>query len=394
MNPKFIALLAATLVLQTAVYALRPMVSYQAIAFGANNWELGVVAAAYATLSLVVAVPIGRWVDRWGEPIFIVVGAVTTTGVALALLMIDSLVALILSQAALGFGHIAAVVGSQSLTANLGAADRRDHRFGAFTVIVSLGQLVGPALGGIIAGSQTISLPALHRVYWVVAATSLLGVLVAVWLLSTALPGRRSAAGGRPATTGTLDALGKVLRIHGMPHAMIASLTVLTTIDLITVYLPAYGETHGMSIKTVGLLLSVRAAASMASRIGMVSLIRAFGRKRLLIASISAPALMIALLTFPLTVPVLLGVMVIAGLGLGLGQPVTLSWVADRAPDNLRGTALGVRLSGNRLGQVALPLIVGGIAGTAGLGAVWLSLSVLLAGSAVTVRAASFDLPA
>lgn len=67
--------------------------------------------------------------------------------------------------------------------------------------------------------------------------------------------------------------------------------------------------------------------------------------------------------------------MAVIGLGLGLGQPVTLSWVAGAARRELRGTALELRVSGNRLGQTVLPAVVGLIAGTTALGAVLLTVS-------------------
>jgi hypothetical protein len=56
--------------------------------------------------------------------------------------------------------------------------------------------------------------------------------------------------------------------------------------------------------------------------------------------------------------------------GLGMGQPLSLIWIAEAAPTNMRGAAVGVRLTGNRLGQVAIPAIVGGVVGSTRIGAV------------------------
>lgn len=209
--------------------------------------------------------------------------------------------------------------------------------------------------------------------------------------LGAGKPSASSLDGTAGKTRGSsFHAIGRVLRIPSMPQAMIASLTVLTAIDLLTVYLPVYGEANGLSVETVGLLLAVRAAASMASRLLMLPLIRHFGRRSVLVSSIVMPA--VALGALPLfDAPYLLYIaMAIAGFGLGLGQPISLSWVADQAPSELRGTALGVRLSGNRLGQVVLPAGVGVIAGATGVTAVFISLSALLGVSAAAVMAAPF----
>jgi hypothetical protein len=53
-----------------------------------------------------------------------------------------------------------------------------------------------------------------------------------------------------------------------------------------------------------------------------------------------------------------------------MGQPLSLIWIAEAAPTNMRGAAVGVRLTGNRLGQVAIPAIVGGVVGSTRIGAV------------------------
>jgi MFS family permease len=411
----FFRVLLVTVLLQTAVYAIRPMVSYKALSLGADNFDIGMIAAAYASLSLLVAVPIGRWVDRLGEPKFILGGSVAIVGVSLALLTIDSLIALALSQAALGFGHIMSVVGTQTLVANWGDPTRRDGRFGVFTVIVSLGQLAGPALAGFVAGGSLTAIQAgtgggagsnTPAVFWSTAVVTAVGMLVAATLV--ARRARRPAEDSRtgcaqrpptepnddrarkPVRSSSFHAVGRVLRIPSMPQAMIASLTVLTTVDLLTVYLPVYGEANGISVETVGLLLAVRAAASMASRLLMLPMIRHFGRRSVLVTSIVMPAVALGLLPLLEDPSILYVAMAVAGFGLGLGQPISLSWVADQAPATLRGTALGVRLSGNRLGQVVLPAAVGVIAGASGLTAVFVSLSVLLALSAAAVMAAPF----
>ena len=90
-----------------------------------------------------------------------------------------------------------------------------------------------------------------------------------------------------------------------------------------------------------------------------------------------------AFATIPLTtnVAVLAIQMALLGLGLGLGQPLTLAWVAATSPANAMGTAVAVRLTGNRLAQLVAPIMLGAMAGPAGVAAVFLALAALLGGS-------------
>lgn len=67
----------------------------------------------------------------------------------------------------------------------------------------------------------------------------------------------------------------------------------------------------------------------------------------------------------------------------GFGQAFTpmnlLSLITLAVPRDWKGTALAVRLLGNRVGQVALPLAAGALAGPLGPGAaIWFSVAVLL----------------
>lgn len=405
MRGSFSRILLVTLLLQTAVYALRPMVSYKAISVGANLFELGVIASSFAVLSLLVAVSIGRWVDRWGEPRFLIAGSAVISAVCLSLIWIESVWALAVSQALLGLGHILSVVATQTLVANRGDPKRRDGRFGMFTVIVSLGQLAGPAAAGLVAGSAVTG--ASERapggvgaggVFIGAAVIALIATLVATTLLRRGQHARtepmQATAELRPGAQSPPSywmAVARVLRIPSMPHAMLASLTVLTTIDIIAAYLPAYGEANSLSVETVGLLLATRAAGSMASRLFLVPLLRLLALRRLLALSTILPALSLAIFPFLESPPLLYAALALAGVGLGLGQPVTLTWVAGEAPQDIRGTALGVRLTGNRLGQMVLPVAIGAIAGTSNVVAVFVALAGLLGFSTLAVLTADFS---
>jgi MFS family permease len=180
-------------------------------------------------------------------------------------------------------------------------------------------------------------------------------------------------------------------RIPGMAQALLASLTVLASIDILVAYLPAYGEMHDLPVRTVGMLLATQAATSLTARVLMLPLLRLLGRRWLLASSMIATASALAVL--PLAgadTTVLFVLMGCAGIGLGLGQPLTMSWVAGRAPSGTRATALGVRLTANRLGQLVLPAAVGVVAGAAGVSAIFVALGVLLATSGTLVVRAGF----
>jgi MFS family permease len=176
-----------------------------------------------------------------------------------------------------------------------------------------------------------------------------------------------------------------------MTSAMLVSITVISVLDVLVAYLPAYGEAAGLSVATVGALLTVRAAASLVSRLFMPRLIDLMGRGGLLAVSMVMAAAGIVLLPIVSSEPVLFGLMILAGLGLGLGQPMTIAWVANRSPRSERALALGVRVTGNRAALLVVPTLMGALAGATGLAAIWVVLAAALGFGAVVARRTPFD---
>jgi sugar phosphate permease len=111
----------------------------------------------------------------------------------------------------------------------------------------------------------------------------------------------------------------------------------------------------------------------------MDRLVRAVGRSRLLLGSTGISAVLIGLLVLPLPTPAMAALLVLAGLALGLGQPLSMSVVSMTATEGTRGTWMSIRLLGNRLGQTVIPVGVGVFATALGAGGVFLALGVTTA---------------
>jgi MFS family permease len=62
------------------------------------------------------------------------------------------------------------------------------------------------------------------------------------------------------------------------------------------------------------------------------------------------------------------------GFSTGIGQPVTMAWVTRISPKDVRGLAISIRLTSNRLGQVVIPAVAGVLAATSA-GTVFLLLA-------------------
>ena len=367
------------------IAAVRPFVAYRALSLGAGPVQVGLLASAFSILSVVVALPVGRWTDRYGAERFVLFAAVIMAVAATAMVFANSLLLLGLVYMVSGLGHTMNLVAQQTSIGNRGGRSGRDARYGYYTSALSVGQMLGPAIAGILVTVETSVGPFrdLH----------LSNVQAPVFLLSAACAGAaailampairattmRRAPDSEPASSNVLATAGRVLRRPGMLRAMLASTITVSSIDVLVAYLPLYGQNAGLSAAFVGFLLSIRAASTLVSRVFLGEGVVRVGRRSLLglgLAAASASMLVIAVSPGSW---VLLPSMVVFGLGIGISQPITVSWVAELAPRAERATAIGVRLMGNRFALLTLPLVTGLVAGSVGVAMTFVVVAGLLA---------------
>jgi MFS family permease len=373
--------LAGVVLTQAALHLARPVTSYRALALGADARAVGLITAAFALVPLVVAVPLGRASDRW--PLgHLLTGGIALGAIASALLgFADTLWGLALASAVLGLGHLALTLAGQGLIARQSADARHDRDFGLYTAGASLGQLIGPAMAGLALSLAGRSLEDATTLGFVVAA-----VLMAL-AVPTAFGTDRLGRVGRPRDGGVGRPLraGELMGARGVPAGMFASLALLATVDVLTAYLPVLGTQRGIPPAVVGALLSLRAATSILSRVLIPWMLGRLGRIRLLAASAAGSALLTAALPLSGSTAVLGVLLAAAGFLLGIGQPLTMSMVVQAVPEGARGTALAIRLTGNRFGQVATPAAAGLVAGAAGVASAFWLLGGLLGLAALAV---------
>ncbi|MFK0127482.1 MFS transporter [Streptomyces nigra] len=361
---------------QGAVSMARPAVSYRALALGADERAVGVIAGVYALLPLFAAVPLGRRTDHGRCAPLLPAGVVLISGGCALSGLAGSLGVMAVWSGVMGLGHLCFVIGAQSLVARQSAPHEQDRNFGHFTIGASLGQLVGPiAAGALIGGADRAHSSALALL---VAGAGCAVAFSSLWRIES-----RTTAGSRKAP-GDRVPVRRILRARGVPAGIFVSLSVLSATDILTAYLPVVGEHRGIAPSVIGVLLSLRAAATIACRLVLTPLLRLLGRTALLTVTCLLGAVLCAGIALPVPVWALAAMLTALGFCLGVGQPLSMTTVVQAAPDGARSTALALRLTGNRLGQVAAPASAGLVAGVAGVAAPFVMLGALLLVSAGT----------
>lgn len=380
----FLNVCIATALLQAVYHAVRVLVSYRVLALGGDAVTIGVVTALFSLAPLLVAVRIGRAVDRRHAAAVLRTGVLLTSLGVLVIAVSGDLIVLGLGNVILGFGQILVTVAGQGFITLLSPPGELDRGFAGLTLGVSIGQAVGVPLVGVIAAGSSDG-----GVVETTLALTVMGV-VALAAFPFAWPVReRPQPAGSP-SPGDRQSVFSMISTTGMRPAVFSSMIVLASVDVVVAYLPVLGHEFGFSVLLVTLLLTARTAASIVSRAFLPWLLTRVPRSRLLVSTTLCSALPTALLPFVPDPAVMALLLVVAGFFWGIGQPLTMTWVAGLVTAANRAAALSLRLTGNRLGQVLIPLAAGAAAGVAGTSSIFVITGGLLGTAAVsTWRAVS-----
>ena len=372
---------------QAAVAVVRVTASYKALELGASVFGVGVVGGAFAALSLVAALPLGVGIDRRGHMPFLIGGLLLLLLAPLVQAAAGAIWVLIVGQALLGLGQTAQAVSIQTQVANISSARQSsDERFAHVSTAAGAGQLVGPMLAGYALGWGTDSFSGTSVAY-ALACVAALGGLGSALVLGSTGPAKRTRSAD-VARMGTLA----MLRRGELRSALVASVIVLTTLDILIAYLPVLGQERGLPPQFIGMLLSLQAGASLVFRLVLPRILRLLGRQRTLVATLAVSGISMIGIIVPTNPWLLIVMMVFLGFGLGAGQPLSMAWTAQSVGSNERGAALAMRVAANRLGQLLVPSMLGALAVSMGSWVVFGSgAAVLLAGSTWLGRARPHD---
>ena len=366
-------LLFSSAITQGVIYIVRPMITYRALELDASPAVIGYIAALYALLPVLMALTFGRWVGVIGEGRFIIFGTIGMILSSATLLIANSIAVLTVAASLAGLAHLACMVGGQTMVSLRSDSTKYEENFGYYTFSASLGQMIGPILGAVVAGTSG-ALPRSTSNAFLVALVFSCIALIPVMRWRNHQPTVVAAKSNH----GALKSAGSLLKNKRVFAAFYTSLAISSVGDILIVFLPLYGSEKSFSPLSIGFILALRAAASMLSRLSLGILSGRYSTKNILIYSNLISIVACAAIAFAPNEWVLGFIILIAGFSLGVGQPLTMSLVSQATKPEDRALAVSTRLMGNRFGQFILPVGAGLLASSAGTSGVFLALSFLL----------------
>jgi DHA1 family multidrug resistance protein-like MFS transporter len=354
-NRKNLAILSLALgVVMLGFGLVMPIMPFYVESMGASATDLGLLVAVSPFIQLVASPLWGSVSDRHGRKPLLVVGLL---GYGLSMLFFGLATELWMLFVARGVGALLSAATMPTTMAYVSDSTSEEERGGGMGVLgaaMGLGMVLGPALGGLLAG-ESLSTP-----FFLTAAVCLLTLLLVQLFLPESLPAEarhRAANGTRPGAP-----------LRDLWQALFGPLGVL----LLMAFLVSFGLTNfqgifgyyalkkfGYGTQEVGWILTVVGLVSAVTQGALAGpLTRRWGEAAVIKTTLLASALTFALLLTADNLVTVLLTTALFTLPNALLRPAVISLTSKQAGSR-QGVALGLNNSFNSLGRVVGPIWAG-----------------------------------
>jgi len=362
-------LIFITLLNHSAFAGSRVAVSLYAIHLHATPFTVGTLMALYAVLPMLLAVSMGRLIDRIGARFPMLIGSVAVGAGTLLPFLWHNLGALYPASVLIGSGFMMYQVAAQNSIGYLGRPEDRAMTFSLAALGFSVSGFTGPMIAGF--GIDSIG----HIATFAVFAAFPIVPIAVLGLNRLRLPQPHAhGASLEPGRRRVAD----LLRHRGLRPIFLASALLAAAWDMFNFAIPIYGSRIGLSASSIGLVLGSFSVATFVIRGMLPAISRRLTPWRLLTVSLGTAAA--AFFLFPLLerAGLLMAIAFLLGLGLGMSQPMVMSLLHNMTPPGRVGEAIGVRMSLVNFSQTVMPLLFGALGTALGMAPVFWATALLL----------------
>jgi MFS transporter, DHA1 family, tetracycline resistance protein len=382
-QPSLYALLPIVFVSMAGFGLLVPILPFLALKFGATGTETTWLLGVYSLGQFFAAPLWGRLSDRIGRrPVLLV--SLVGIGVSYLFLAWSSNI-YEMGAARLFGGLMAGNIGAAfAYASDVSGPKDRAKSMGLIGASFGLGFIVGPALGGWLAGAEP-EIVDFHRVCYAAAGAVALALVIALFSLKESLTAELRAQQAHSAQGLVPEGTLKLLARPVLATLVIVMLLITTAqalmessfglwADAVLQWGPHQLGFVFMGVGVISALLQGGASGRLAGR---------FGERRVVAAGIGILGLGFVGLGFATTPGFSIAAMVLLAIGVGLIGPALTSLVSQEAADHERGRVMGLQQSAGSLSRVLGPLMAGPLFDAFGPSSPFLFGSVLVAGGGV-----------
>jgi multidrug resistance protein len=334
-----------------------PLLPFWAEKLGASPFEVGLILTVYALAQFLFTPVLGALSDRFGRrPVILVSLLIEALGFALTALA-GTLPLLLAARFVGGLG--ASNIGSaQAVVADVTAPKDRARGMGMVGAAIGLGFVIGPALGGMLAGFGA-TVP-----FWAALVVALANaLLVLLFMPETRV---RSVAHAEPLSPFAFFAGWKrASQNPAIVRLIVVSLLFTLAFTAMEAVFPLFSQdVFGWNATQNGYIFTYVGVLIVIMQGGLVGrLVKRFGERGVQVAGLALLAVGLALLPFGVTLGVLLLALALLSIGDGAVTPTNNALLSLATPAEAQGEILGLSQGMAGLGRMVGPMVAGWLFG-------------------------------
>ncbi len=360
----------------------RVAVSLYALEMGASQFTVGILVACYAVFPMLLAILVGRFVDRVGPRLPVMIGVI---GMGVSLLLpplFPGIAVLYVACISLGLTHLIFMIPIEASIGGIGGPGKRTANYALLSMGWSLANGLGPVITGF-----SIDHWGHTQVFWVLAAFSVIPILV-FGLKPGLLPSTASLKG-----SGMRGSTMELWRMPGLRTIFITGAVIHSAQNLFSFYFPIYGHSLNLSASAIGIILGLVAGAAFVIRSFIPFLLKKWTEAEILASAVFIASGAFLLLPFISNPYALAAVAFLLGLGVGCANPLSMSLIYVLTPPGRVAESLGLLRTAYNLAQWVVPVVFSGVGAVFGFSTVFLSNSAMLFGGGLLMRKSHMPAP-
>lgn len=314
---------------------------------GASAAVVGLMVSSYGGARLLVNIPAGYASEKFGRRRMMSLGCLVLALGSFAVVATSQIGAFFGCLLLMGIASGFLITSALAAVADLGKPGRRMQDMSLYQGASMIGTSMGPAFGGLIAGLWGFGAPFFAN--GIIALCGIVAFAVMPW------PEAEQSSQRVRSTSAQLRTFARQGLAVGLMYFSIFYVRTASN----WILMPLIAQTKfEMDLTTIGLLLTSGAIANLCVLFFTASLVKQFGRVRIIVLSSVLTLLACALLAFGNHSEFLWLSAILFGAGGGIATPTLTAYVADVAPPDQRGPAMGLLRTMQDLALIWAPFLL------------------------------------
>ncbi len=358
-DERLLVICGSTVLVMAGQGVVGPVLPLFARDFNVSAAVVGLTFTAFGLARLLLNIPAGIWADRRGRRFLLVGGPVVTAIGMIGSGLAPSIWVLLGWRFVAGAGSALYMTGAQIYLIDIAGPEERGRYIATNQGALLVGVSAGPAIGGILADLYGFRAP-----FLVVGATAVLTAIYGWYRL----PETRNPEAVSTATTSTDEDGASPVKVSGRQffrsRQFVAVGLVSTAIFSIRgsrqTLVPLYAnEVFGLTSGQIGLVFAGLGIVGLVLIGPAGFLADSAGRKPVIVSAGYFAAVGVAAAAFAPTAGWFITGLLFSAIGTSISGPAPAAFVADIAPEELRGSAMGTYRTWGDLGIVLSPPLSG-----------------------------------